>query len=567
MGIRVLLVLSFVGLMLIGCSEADQPSAAEAPAERQAVEPEQEGEASEVVRTTSRVQVDATQPQQATNEPQQQPSDQTGSDSEPPPTREEPRSPSQSEAEQQGEPTESQEEPESPPTDLTDVPATVIKDADVRVRPGLPWPVIERLSAGDEVVILNVATGWYRISYGDEREGWIRTTALDLGVVEPHRILHRPAPAIVAEWRGEQYGVMGQSADGAEVRLLPMDEELAEIVGAPINEVTLLADDITVRDLPILIGDETVVFAGDDFRVGLGRILPKANEWMWLPWGWLLAHNDSHIWQWRPETDELEFIQRTPGQAALSADGRHLAILSCGGVESCHPVEDVTIMPLDGSPIVSLRGLLNRAGGLHEEKRIELIDTYDLSWSPDGSSLLVGISEGAGIQGLSAVLFDASGAMTLFEWEPEGPLADKDCFPNRYPFRPRYELWQYWAFSSQDDVRIRVICTEDDELVALWAAYGSGGEFHRLEPDPELQVPASDEFAMIAADADQLGDDTYELGDGTDRYSIVVEPQLRKLFIYDEGENQIREVNDDPYVMPDWLWELLERGPGVGYQG
>ena len=71
---------------------------------------------------------------------------------------------------------------------------------------------MDRLSAGDVVAVLSAASGWFRISFGDEREGWIRTAALDVGEIDTWWILKEPAPAIVAEWQGEQHGVMGQSA-------------------------------------------------------------------------------------------------------------------------------------------------------------------------------------------------------------------------------------------------------------------------------------------------------------------------------------------------------------------
>ncbi len=219
MSIRVLLFLTFVGLLLIGCSEGDQPTATDTRAEEQAVEQAQGGEVSQVAGTRSRVEVAAAQPEQAISNPVQQRPDPTESESESTPALADRQQSVQSEPEQQSEPIESQEESEAPPTNLTDVPATVIRDADVRVRPGLPWPVIHRLSAGEEVMVLNAASGRFRISFGDDREGWIRALALNLGEIETWRILKEPAPAIVAEWQGEQYGVMGQSADGAEVRL------------------------------------------------------------------------------------------------------------------------------------------------------------------------------------------------------------------------------------------------------------------------------------------------------------------------------------------------------------
>ena len=70
-------------------------------------------------------------------------------------------------------------ESEEEPKDLTNVPAVVMEDADVRLRPGLSWRVIDELGAGEAVVVLNAASGWFRISFGDDREGWIRTKALD----------------------------------------------------------------------------------------------------------------------------------------------------------------------------------------------------------------------------------------------------------------------------------------------------------------------------------------------------------------------------------------------------
>ena len=64
-----------------------------------------------------------------------------------------------------------------------------------------------------------------------------------------------------------------------------MEDELAEMVSAPIVEVTLLASDISLHDLPIVIGDETVVFPGDDFRAGQGKILQRPTSGSGSPRG------------------------------------------------------------------------------------------------------------------------------------------------------------------------------------------------------------------------------------------------------------------------------------------
>ena len=79
---------------------------------------------------------------------------------------------------------EARPEPRQHPLDRTDVPAAVVQDADVRMRPGLAWPVMDRLESGASVAVLQHADGWYRIRFGGDLEGWIRTTMLDLGRVE-----------------------------------------------------------------------------------------------------------------------------------------------------------------------------------------------------------------------------------------------------------------------------------------------------------------------------------------------------------------------------------------------
>ena len=281
---------------------------------------------------------------------------------------------------------EARPEPRQHPLDRTDVPAAVVQDADVRMRPGLAWPVMDRLESGASVAVLQHADGWYRIRFGGDLEGWIRTTMLDLGRVGQRQVLEKPAPPLIAEWRGEEHGVMGLSADGAEVRLLKIEDETSIIIGAPIDEVNLPAGDVTLQDLPILIGDETVIFPGDDFRVGQGKILPRANEWMWLPWGWLLAHNDTHIWQWRPETDELEFIARPPGIAWLSADGERLGIASGARLNQIRAMGSTMwyFVHLNGSAPTSPRALLSDATVAERASRgCHTIRANHLTWLGD----------------------------------------------------------------------------------------------------------------------------------------------------------------------------------------
>ena len=74
---------------------------------------------------------------------------------------------------------------------------------------------------------------------------------------------------------------MGQSADGTEVRLLKLDEELAEILSARLDEVRLIEADFAPQHLPILIGDANGIFrrlepAADSEEISQQYEVPRA---------------------------------------------------------------------------------------------------------------------------------------------------------------------------------------------------------------------------------------------------------------------------------------------------
>ena len=453
--------------------------------------------------------------------------------------------------------------PASTPDGLTNVPGVVAAQAEVRVRPGLPWPVVDRLFAGESVLVLNRASGWFRVRSGDASNGWIHSSAVDLGRVKELDIREEPAPPITAEWQGVEYGVIGQSADAAEVRMLGESEE---IVSAPKSEVTLLASEITLDDLPVLVGDETVVFPGDDFRARQGKILPKANEWMWLPSGWLLAHNEEYIWHWRPETDELEFIRRPPGYASFSPGGESVAILTCGGEDSCYPYLDVTILPLDGTPMVRLMDhaeVNQRLGALKAISILWCNDwmCHDFFWTSDGRGLLIPLVPESATSASAAALLHADKQIAVFDpWSPP-PALPEGCSPAPSPSGVG------WRLGSDDGVTFTVTCVDDAEGQSWRAAtYDASGQSItvRALDSSDQQVP--DVTYPYADVVDQLGDGAYVLRGRTDQRSIVIDPAARQLFTYDQIENHLRPINHDPSVIPDWLWELLERGPQIDYQ-
>ena len=426
---------------------------------------------------------------------------------------------------------------EPAPQGATELPAAVVAtDADMRVRPGLPWRAIRRLAAGDEVEVLSRTGGWLRIRI-DDCEGWIRSPALDLGDVDENNILEEAPPPIIAEWQGVEYGVMGQSADAAEVRLLGDSEE---IVSAPKSEVTLLTSDITVEDLPVLIGDETVVFPGDDFRAGQGKILPRADEWMWLPWGWLLAHNDEYIWQWRPETDELEFIRRPEGFAKLSPDGRFLAIAECVlGVHGaqCPFNSDVLIMPLDGAPVVRVReALQDVSAGIHFSVTDGTMHSFadePLQWSSDSSALLVRLELNGWFMGAASIT--PTGAVSLFGyWSPDAGVGENCGFDD-------FD----WHLFSDNTVSASGWCTDESTGAShtVWHRFSTAGEFLRT-----TRLNWSGESWSQTQSRIRLADTD---GDLSERFSHHFSPdQSLALVVSQDAEA------DEPLTL--WLYRHLE---------
>ena len=431
----------------------------------------------------------------------------------------------------------SADDPASAPDDLTDVPAVVVADADVRARPGLAWPIIERLSAGEETVVLNAAGSWYRIVFGDGRSGWMLAGALDLGAVEHRDILERQAPLIIAEWRNVEYGVMGQSADATEVRLYRTVDFQSEIVSAPKGEVALLAEDITLDDLPVLISDETVVFPGDDFRAGQGKILPRADEWIWLPWGWLLAHNEEFIWQWRPESDELELIRRPPGLARLSPDGRHLAVIEYEDyVGRDYRFVDLHIIPLDGSQAWSLRELMSRsANGSVAEQRLVYTPNH-LLWSSNSRSVLLTHQLRHDALSIAAVFLHPSGDAKLLTFK-----GVPGCHVNP---------WRSWwppihlRNSEETIVAVGIYCDESAGHQAGYLVYDEDGVFDRLVPLPDADAELDRDLELLrsAQDGAELGHELEIHWSPGRQRGLVVDYTTQGFWLYEAETHKVRPV-------------------------
>jgi len=431
----------------------------------------------------------------------------------------------------------------------------VVVDIDVRIRPSERSPATGRLRAGHVVTVLRRSSGWTLIRYCRDRRGWVASQWLDHDGVQASHTEHETqqrAPQLVAQYRGEQYGVMGQSADGAAVRLLPPDDPSAEMVKAPIDGVALVAADLAPEDLPILIADETVVFPGGDFRAGQGRVLPPADEWMWLPWGWLLGHNDEHVWQWRPPTDELQLTPRPPGRAFLSLDGQHLAVARCAPESlDCYWMEDLTVVPLDGSPQISIRAVLKR---LQPEPELpEHFYTPDrweswrssIAWSPDGSALLVVLAPFYTYHDSRPIplLLRTDGRATLL---PKlNPRENSDPWP--IDCNPRGDgWWSVWSWPEDQTARYRVGCwTERGDVEDFALLFDSGGAFVRAERvsgwDQREQADA--ETVRSAAGGEALGEDFEVHWSSTRRHAVVAAKTASALWLYRASERELQPVN------------------------
>ena len=423
-------------------------------------------------------------------------------------------------------------------SDLTEVPAVVVGDAEMRVRPGLAWGVSRRLTADDEVEVLNRTSGWLRVRV-DDCEGWVRSTALELGEVNEQDIIEEAAPPIIAEWRGIEYGVMGQSADAADVRLLGDSDEIAS---APKDEVTLMADDITLDDLPVLIGDEMVVFPGDDFRAGQGKILPSADEWMWLPWGWLLAHNEEFIWQWRPETDELELIRRPPGQAKLSPDGSHLAIERCGNAQlHCQWIDDVVVLPLDGSETWSARSVI---GALKPEQELQgaFYGRYTrVQWAANSSALLVQLALTDDFRHwLNPVMIGIDGRVTILPQVPPDIGTDRECAPERW------RDYDAWLLRGDNTLHYRMACRDSQGKSQSrdYAVFDLHGQFQRIETVVYTEYGEDGiEIVRSASGGDALGESIQVFWSPSGEHALVASERSSTLWLYDTSNDRLERLD------------------------
>ena len=291
------------------------------------------------------------------------------------------------------------------------------RDAAVRKRPGLEWPILADLAAGSVIEPLAITPGldpWLRIRIGGGLTGWLRlavTGAARQSLIGVPLESARPIRAWVGSgdlWLGpgawaraiaslgfsEPQAVVGRSADGGWVAMSISASE-PSLVWAPADQVQLMTSDLTLRDLPILAGTGTTLLPLDEQDARAARIAPVAPVWDWLPDGALVGVDQDGVWRYDPNTGELRMLWAEGplslmcvGNAAIAPDGGHVAVDSYSPNERENPLggpRDVTLIPLDGSEPMEFERVSWPIWPGHH--------TAVGHWSPDGRWLLVNYQE------------------------------------------------------------------------------------------------------------------------------------------------------------------------------
>lgn len=408
--------------------------------------------------------------------------------------------------------------------DQTGVNLLLQRSVEVRHRPSVVWPVIGVVAAGEEVVasaITPQSDPWLRIEQDGLEVGWIRAAetiapvdeleaSLPVTTAPPLWAFVRGATARMSDWAGGPevtlslgdpvlfprngpHGVIGRSADGTRLAVrMQRNWGAGEIIGnswlpnPPVivwfRAADMFLNDprLTVKDLPIFVGNDTVLLPTVRHSGIQARQLPPANEWKWRSDGLLVGIGDKQGWRYDPVADDLKSVERPAGFAVLAPDARHVAVAVCNNWnESCqsdgHKVYDIVIVPTDGG--TWSRSILT--GSYPGGYKIGL--EYDVGvWSPDSRFILVPrIRTGQETWGpvLEYSVVTLSGERYYlprdcrWQWVWDGSLLD--CLGDRYSAPFGRQLLQAGAVPSDSgmwlDGRSRLTYPWVPPQVPLWS--------------------------------------------------------------------------------------------------
>ena len=184
--------------------------------------------------------------------------------------------------------------------------------------------------------------------------------------------------------------VIGRTADARRVALLlQISRRDYSVVWVNAHRIELTPPEMTVAELPILVGGRSEVYAVDEAGT-IGNLVASTDRlerWQWREDGSIVGWNDDGLWRWDPQTGALDRLgERASG---FSPDGRYLVRTNLlAPIESWDEWGEqalrVTIAPLDAGIPVSFDGL---NFWYHLPLWPGPTDPT-LAWAPDSSALL-----------------------------------------------------------------------------------------------------------------------------------------------------------------------------------
>ena len=289
----------------------------------------------------------------------------------------------------------------------------------VRLRPAHDWPVIAEVGVGRRLLATAVSGGrnaWLRVRLADGVEGWVDEASVGVPGTARKRLPVEWAPPITATgpyWGAEFYswpsgpgvgyrivggpwGVAGRSIDSewVAVRVAGL---APQVVWLRASEIELNTPDLSVADLPVFLGQETLVLPVGDPDGREAHTTRPAENWAWAAGDVVLGWSGDELWAHDPSSGELAIREATATRGLPSPDGRWLAATGCLRPDSCQPTTnlrfatstaDVTLVSLAGERSRVFFGVFGRLGTQREG---EIMHGWGWPgrWSPDGQVLLV----------------------------------------------------------------------------------------------------------------------------------------------------------------------------------
>lgn len=335
----------------------------------------------------------------------------------------------------------------------------VSEAAAVRLRPAPDWPAVAEVEAGRRLLATAVSGGrnaWLRVRLADGVEGWVDEASVGVSATARERLPVEWAPPITAAgpyWGAEfsawpsgpgvgyrvvggPWGVAGRSIDSEWVAVR-VPGLAPQVVWLQASEVELNTPDLSVADLPVFLGRETLVLPVGDPDGREARTIRPAVNWKWAADDVVLGWHSDELWTYDLGSAELE-VRAAPATRGLpSPDGRWLAVEGCVGPGSCEPTVDLPIAARAGDvTLVSLTGerdfvffnVFGRIGTMREGENMHGWG-WPGRWSPDSQVLLVPSFHRSGYSGENWTALTVDGGEYPVEISWLEPLVDAETYP------------------------------------------------------------------------------------------------------------------------------------------